>query len=87
MPEHDHDCRDFLEQVSDYIDGSLDELTCENFKKHLDECEHCQVVINTTKKTIELYHDKNMEIQLPPGVRSRLFHCLELDDYIEDHPE
>jgi len=83
MPEHEHDCSQFLHVISDYIDDSLDELTCENFKKHLDECEHCRVVVDTTRKTIDLYLQADQEIAMPADVRGRLFHCLDLDEYLE----
>lgn len=83
MPEHDHECSQFLEQISDYIDGTLDENSCEHFQEHLDECEHCRIVIDTTRKTIELYYKSNEEIQIPDDVRSRLFHCLDLDEFSE----
>jgi len=83
MPEHEHDCSQFLHLVSDFIDDNLDDLTCQEFKKHLDECEHCRIVVDTTKKTIDLYHTSNEEIELPTEVRGRLFHCLELDEYLE----
>ena len=88
MPEHDHDCRIFLEQLSDIIDGTLDAECCRHFNEHLENCEHCRVVVDTTRKTIDLYHKSNEVIELPEGVRSRLFHCLDLDQYLEhDQPE
>ena len=81
--EHDHaHCRDLLSSLSEYVDGSLDPELCSQLERHLSACQRCRVVVDTLKKTVELYHDCAEDEQpLPSDVRSRLFVKLELQDF------
>ena len=74
-------CCEYIHEVSDYIDGELADELCADLERHLAECPNCQVVINTLKKTIDLYHQEGQENVLPDEVRSRLFKRLDLRDY------
>jgi hypothetical protein len=38
-------------------------------------------VVNTTRKTIELYQETGEEVQMPEAVRRRLFERLNLQEY------
>lgn len=78
-------CHDLLAFMSEYVDGSLDEGLCAQLENHLKACEDCQIVVNTLKKTIELYQERGAEEQtkLPAEVRRRLFARLDLEDFIE----
>lgn len=83
---HDHDhktCRELLESLSDYVDGTLDESLCAEIDKHMAGCERCQVVIDTLRKTVELYHETPLTQPLPDDVRQRLFVRLELSDFLK----
>ena len=82
MSEHTH-CQDLLASISDYIDGELSPELCAVLEQHLHGCENCQVVVNTTRKTIELYRQENVPAELPGEVRQRLFLRLNLDDFKE----
>jgi anti-sigma factor RsiW len=64
-------CSDFLKELTDYLDGALDERTKEELDEHLAWCHNCFVVCNTTKKTIEIYRDSTL-YELPDDLRSRL---------------
>jgi anti-sigma factor RsiW len=75
-------CHQLLESLSDYIDGTLDPNICRVLKAHLEGCQNCQVVYNTTLKTIDLYHTSMLKETLPGDVRKRLFLRLNLDDYL-----
>ena len=77
----DSKCCDFISEVSDYIDGELAQDLCADLERHLSECPNCQVVVNTLRKTIDLYYRDGQENVLPDEVRSRLFKRLELRDY------
>jgi anti-sigma factor RsiW len=79
MLEHGH-CKEYLSQFSDYIDGELSPELCASLEAHLRDCENCRVVVNTLRKTIDLYHTFPQEDSLPENVRSRLFARLDLDD-------
>jgi len=75
------DCQSVLASLSDFIDGEFKGEVCHEIERHLTECQDCRVVFNTLKKTIDLYHSAS-DIQVPSGIRERLFRCLNLDDYI-----
>ena len=83
MTEHAHkNCEDLLGSLSAYIDGDLDPELCEELEKHLAGCNDCRVVLNTTKRTIDLVHSPLDKIDLPEDVRERLFKRLNLDSYL-----
>ena len=79
----DHDsCRQFLSSLSEYVDGALDENLCAEIERHMSGCDNCRVVIDTLRKTIELYHVSVPSPSMPEDVRGRLYHCLDLDDFV-----
>jgi len=82
MMEH-HECRHLLGSLSEYIDGNLEADLCAELERHLADCENCRVVVDTLEKTVYLYHTTSRQVDVPQGVRDRLFKCLDLDDYLE----
>jgi predicted anti-sigma-YlaC factor YlaD len=64
-------CKEFLKELSDYLDGSLDPKLQAELKEHLQWCSNCYVVCNTTEKTIEIYRE-NKVYELPDELRSKL---------------
>lgn len=83
MNEHRHEnCKALLGDLSDYIDGELPAELCAEIEKHLENCENCRVVLNTTRRTIDLVQAP-AESPLPEEVRERLFKRLRLDDYLK----
>jgi predicted anti-sigma-YlaC factor YlaD len=85
MSEHVHtpQCKQILGNLSEYIDGELQAELCAQIEEHLKDCDNCRVVVNTLRKTIELYEQTAMPAELPQDVRERLFFKLELDDYLK----
>jgi predicted anti-sigma-YlaC factor YlaD len=80
---HDHEqCRSLLSSLSDYVDGNLEALLCAQIEEHMAECENCRVVVDTLRKTVELYQMTNEPVDVPADVRERLYHCLDLDAYL-----
>ncbi len=78
--QHRDDCREMLESISDYVDGSLQSELCRLLEVHMAGCEDCQVVVDTMRKTVELYQaDRKREI--PDEVKRRLFKRLALEDF------
>ena len=57
-------CKDFLRELSDYLDSSIDVATKQELDRHVEECPNCWVVLDTTKKTIKIY--KGCEPQAVP---------------------
>jgi anti-sigma factor (TIGR02949 family) len=87
MNEHTHkDCEELLGSLSSYIDGDLNPELCQELEKHLAGCDNCRVVLNTTKRTIDLVHTPIEKPDLPEDVRERLFKRLSLDDYLNLKP-
>jgi anti-sigma factor RsiW len=64
-------CSDFLKELTDYLDGTLDDRTKAELDEHLAWCHNCFVVCNTTKKTIEIYRDSEL-YELPENLRVNL---------------
>jgi anti-sigma factor (TIGR02949 family) len=88
MSEHAHkNCKELLGSLSSYIDGDLSPELCEELEKHLAGCTDCQVVLNTTKRTIDLVHSPLEKPDLPEDVRERLFKRLNLDPYLTPKPK
>ncbi len=85
MTAHDHSkCRSLLGSLADYVDGTLNEEVCEEVERHIAECQDCHIVVDTLRKTISLYHRSAAEAgEVPGDVRERLFHTLNLADYIK----
>ena len=69
-------CRDFLAELSDYLDERIDAELRAKLERHITECPNCWVIADTTKKTIQIY--KGMEAYpIPQEVESRLMKALE----------
>lgn len=85
MTEHQHSpqCQQLLGSLSDYIDGQLQAELCAELEQHIKECDNCRVVVNTLRKTVELYQQTGTKSDLPEPVRERLFYKLHLEDYLE----
>jgi len=64
-------CKEFLKELTDYLDDAMDSSTRAELEEHLQWCHNCYVVCDTTKKTIEIYRDSKM-YELPEDLRSRL---------------
>ena len=69
-------CKDFLSELSDYLDETIDAELRSKLERHITECPNCWVVADTTRKTIQIY--KGMEpCSIPADVEGRLMKALE----------
>ena len=64
-------CSEFLNELTNYLDGALDDRTKAELDGHLAWCHNCYVVCDTTKKTIEIYRNSEL-YELPDDLRARL---------------
>ena len=64
-------CSEFLALLDDVIDDSITAEVRTDLEQHLGRCGHCEVILNTTRKTIEIYRSHEI-YDLPPGLRERL---------------
>lgn len=78
-----HLCNTIKEQLSEYIDGELDDGLCAAIQTHLADCDDCRVLVDTLRKTILLYRQQS-SAAMPPGVKERLYQVLHLDSFLGD---
>lgn len=78
-----HHCHHLIETLSDYVDGELAPELCAELERHLSECDNCRIVVNTLKKTIDLYRTPSAEDMLPDDIRQRLYYRLHLQDFLK----
>lgn len=68
-------CRDVIHELSNFIDGELDGALKRELERHFANCEECRLVVDQTKKTIEIFCDCE-PIELPGDMRNRLHEAL-----------
>lgn len=69
-------CKQFLDELSDYLDEAVDTEVRASIEAHLKECPNCWVICDTTKKTVRIY--KGMDpYPIPADVQSRLTLAIE----------
>ena len=84
LHKHEHEnCRYLLGSLSEYVDGELSEELCQILEQHMEDCENCQVVVDTLRKTVSLYHSTNEPDTLPGDIRQRLFKSLNIEEYLD----
>jgi len=81
MHKHE-DCRQLLDSLSGYHDGEIPQALCDEIEEHMKNCDNCRIVVDTLGKTISLYQTTSEEITVPDDVRQRLFHRLDLDEFL-----
>jgi anti-sigma factor RsiW len=68
-------CKQFLEELNDYLDESAREDVRRELEQHLSECPNCWVICDTTKKTIEIFRGTD-PYPIPDEVHHRLIAAL-----------
>jgi len=68
-------CEELLKMLNDYVDGDVDPATCDDFLKHLEGCNPCQIVVDSIRKTIRLYKEEGM-VEVPIRFRQKLHQTL-----------
>ncbi len=80
----DHEsCRQLLSTLGEYVDGDLSGELCAELERHMKDCQRCRIVVNTMKKTVELYQETGEETHVPDDVRERLYLRLNLEDFLK----
>ena len=64
-------CTDFLAKLTDFFDGRIEPDLLAEVKEHLGTCHHCEVVVNPTRKPIDIYRGQQT-YEFPEALRSRL---------------
>jgi anti-sigma factor RsiW len=79
-------CKQFLQELNDYLDEVVDGDLRQRIEVHITECPNCFVILDTTKKTIQVY--KGMQPKaLPEDVQSRLLKAVERKMAAKSAPE
>jgi anti-sigma factor RsiW len=69
-------CKQFLTELNDYLDPNGDADMKRRLESHVTECPNCFVIVDTTKRTLQVY--KGIEPQtIPEDVKARLLKALE----------
>lgn len=69
-------CKQFLRDLNDYLDETLDPQIRSELQRHVNECPNCWVVCDTTEKTLKVF--KGMEPHsIPNDIETRLWAALE----------
>lgn len=68
-------CRGLIQEISAYLDGELGPELLADIEIHLERCKDCRLIVDTTRKTIEIYYS-TQPVPLPTDVRERLHQAL-----------
>jgi anti-sigma factor (TIGR02949 family) len=69
-------CREIVELLADYLDGSLPPETARSLEAHLEGCSPCIAFVNTYRGTVNAVR-RLSATDLPPELRERLIAFLE----------
>ncbi len=69
-------CKDFLKELTDYLDESADSEIRAKLEQHITQCPNCWVIADTTKKTIRIFKGVD-PYPIPTDVETRLMKALE----------
>jgi anti-sigma factor RsiW len=68
-------CSEFMALLDDLLDDEVSSSLRRDLDEHLEGCEHCFITMNTTRKTIEFYANREL-YPLPDPIRERLHEAI-----------
>jgi anti-sigma factor RsiW len=68
-------CKHVWEHISEYIDGTVDAKLREEIERHLENCEICSAILDSTRNVLVLMADERT-FELPVGYSERLHERL-----------
>lgn len=71
------ECKDLLGSLSEYLDGDEQAEMCAELRVHMASCDKCRVVVNSAKRTIELYREADQVAEIPVDSHERLHRNLQ----------
>lgn len=69
-------CQEVLDQLSDYLDEDARAELVQQVDVHLHECSHCQVEVDTLRRTIDIYRCDE-KVALPVSLSEKLQQALD----------
>ena len=76
----DLECRECVDLLADYVDGSLPRHQAELLEWHLEACGPCVTFLNTYRGTVDAAR-RLREATLPPELRAKLVAFLKRSSY------
>lgn len=70
------DCKHVWREISNYIDDDLDPVLRREIELHLETCEHCAALLDSTHNVLVLIADERT-FRVPIGFHERLMKRLE----------
>jgi len=70
------DCKHVWDHISAYIDGDVDQALRAEIDRHLEHCEICSAVMDSTRNVVVLMADERV-FEIPAGFSQRLHDRLE----------
>ena len=70
------ECKHVWENISEYLDHQLDAELLKDIENHLENCEICSAILDSTRNILVLTAD-NRTYELPVGYSERLHKRLE----------
>jgi anti-sigma factor (TIGR02949 family) len=71
------DCRHVWDHISEYIDGDVDAALRAEIDRHLEHCEICSAVMDSTRNVVVLVADERV-FEIPAGYSERLHRRLDV---------
>ena len=68
-------CKTLVVELEDYLDEELDSELRSSIEVHLAKCKNCKLIVDTTKKTIQIYCNSE-PAPLSEDTRHRLHDAL-----------
>jgi anti-sigma factor RsiW len=68
-------CKEFVEEVTDYLEGKLSEAEKRWTEEHLAQCEHCRAYLAQMRATIAALKGLR-ETEMDPALRERILSAL-----------
>jgi hypothetical protein len=72
------ECKHVWNYISEYLDGTLSGEIRDSVQKHLEHCEICSAILDSTRNVIILTADDRV-FELPVGFSERLHARLDLE--------
>jgi predicted anti-sigma-YlaC factor YlaD len=72
------ECKHVWEHISDYLDGTLSSEVLAHVQEHLEHCEICSAILDSTRNILILTADERV-FELPLGFSERLHARLEAE--------
>jgi anti-sigma factor RsiW len=68
-------CKELVEVITDYLEGTMDAADRARFEAHLEECPYCVTYLEQMRETIDALGELSEE-SLAPDARDELLHAF-----------